>query len=381
MQTTPYDCAIIGGGVAGLSLAILLAQANQKVILFEKESFPFHKVCGEYISNESIPFLTSLGLDLNKQELPSIDKLLLSSPSGISIRCPLSIGGTGLSRYKLDHQLYTLAVDLGVDVRTKTKVEQVAFMSNLFEICTTNARFYTRTAIGAFGKNANIDVQLNRAFRATKDRNHYIAVKHHLYADFFDRTQVEMHNFSGGYCGLSAIEDNKVNMSYISQVRNLKKAGSIPQLEKTILAQNPHLKKYIEQGTFVFEKPLTISHLYFGMKDRTNDHMLLLGDAAGNIAPLSGNGMSMALQSAKLAYESLLPYLHQQTTVAAMEQHYAHQYYQAFSQRIWTAKQINRASLYAPWLTDATFCFLKLFPAIVKKGSAQLHGAVFHRTL
>lgn len=377
MKTVPYDCAILGGGVAGLSLAILLAQSDQKVILFEKEQFPFHKVCGEYISNESIPFLTSLGLNFNKQALPTMDKLLLTSPAGISIRCPLSIGGTGLSRYELDHQLYTLAVNLGVDIRTKTKVELVKFTTNLFEVSTANARFYARTAIGAFGKNANIDVQLKRTFRATKNRNHYIAVKHHLYADFFDRTQVEMHNFSGGYCGLSAIENNKVNMSYISQVQNLKKAGSIPQLEKTILAQNPHLKKYIEQGTFIFEKPLTISHLYFGMKDTTSDHLLLLGDAAGNIAPLSGNGMSMALQSAKLAYECLLPYLHQQSTLAEMEQQYAKQYSNAFSKRIWTAKQINRASLYNPLLTDVTFCFLKLFPAIVKKGSAQIHGDIF----
>ncbi|WP_410881309.1 NAD(P)/FAD-dependent oxidoreductase [Myroides sp. DW712] len=377
MDTTPYDCAIIGGGVAGLSLAILLAQSNQKVILFEKEQFPFHKVCGEYISNESIPFLTSLGINFSKQALPDIDKLLLTSPSGISIRCPLSIGGTGLSRYELDAQLYAIAVNQDVDVHTKTKVEQVKFDNNLFEVCTANERFYARTAVGAFGKNTNIDVQLKRTFRATKQSNLYIAVKYHIYADFFDRTQVEMHNFSGGYCGLSAIEDNKVNMSYISKVQNLKKAGSIPQMEKTILSKNPHLKQYLERGTFLFDKPLTISHLYFGMKNTTRDHLLLLGDAAGNIAPLSGNGMSMALQSAKLAYECLLPYLKQQSTWAEMEKQYTKAYYHTFSKRIWTAKQINRASLYTPLLTDITFSFLRLFPAIVKKGSAQIHGDVF----
>jgi flavin-dependent dehydrogenase len=52
LDNSEYDCAIIGGGVAGLSLAILLAKDLKKVILFEKESYPYHKVCGEYISNE-----------------------------------------------------------------------------------------------------------------------------------------------------------------------------------------------------------------------------------------------------------------------------------------------------------------------------------------
>ena len=53
----PYDVAIIGGGLAGLSLAIQCASQNVSVVLFEKETYPYHKVCGEYISLESQPFL------------------------------------------------------------------------------------------------------------------------------------------------------------------------------------------------------------------------------------------------------------------------------------------------------------------------------------
>src|SRR5690554_2895004 len=132
-RTNQYDCAIIGGGVAGLSLAILLAQSNKKVILFEKENFPFHKVCGEYISNESIPFLQSLGLNLRNQNLPEINQLLLSSPAGISIQCPLSIGGTGLSRYELDHQLFNIALNVGLKIRTKKKELTIIFKTNFFQ--------------------------------------------------------------------------------------------------------------------------------------------------------------------------------------------------------------------------------------------------------
>jgi len=57
-----FDIAIIGGGLAGLSLSIQCANAGYRTLLFEKETYPFHKVCGEYISNESFPFLEKLGV-------------------------------------------------------------------------------------------------------------------------------------------------------------------------------------------------------------------------------------------------------------------------------------------------------------------------------
>lgn len=372
-----YDCAIIGGGVAGLSLAILLARSDKKVILLEKENFPFHKVCGEYISNESIPFLQSLGVNLESRNLPKVNQLFLSSPSGIAIQCPLSIGGTGLSRYALDHELFIIAVDAGVEIRTQTKVVHVDFQNEVFQTHTATEIFHSRTAIGAFGKNTNIDVQLNRKIRATKESNLFIAVKYHIYADFFDQSRVEMHNFRGGYCGLSAIEDNKINMSYISNVHNLKREGGISNMEKNILSQNPHLKKYFDKGTFIFDKPLTISHLHFEIKDTVRNHILMLGDAAGNIAPLSGNGMSIALQSAKLSYQAILLYLNNELTLSEMENQYSIQYYQTFSNRIKTAKQINSLSLYSPQLTNLSFRFFSHFPNIVTKMSKQIHGDIF----
>jgi flavin-dependent dehydrogenase len=55
-----YDVAIIGGGLAGLTLSIQCANAGYNTILFEKETYPFHKVCGEYISLESYSFRETL---------------------------------------------------------------------------------------------------------------------------------------------------------------------------------------------------------------------------------------------------------------------------------------------------------------------------------
>src|SRR5687768_11448914 len=96
-----YDVAIIGGGLAGLAAAIQLSNQGHSIILFEKEKYPFHKVCGEYISLESWDFLCGLGLPLNEMDLPIIKRFILTSPNGKSFNTKLPLGGFGISRFKL----------------------------------------------------------------------------------------------------------------------------------------------------------------------------------------------------------------------------------------------------------------------------------------
>ncbi|MEP6465232.1 MAG: NAD(P)-binding protein, partial [Parafilimonas sp.] len=93
MQQAEYDIAIIGGGLGGLSLAILSANAGYKVVLFEKEQYPFHKVCGEYISLESYDFLSRLGLPLADWNLPIIKNLQVSDVYGKVYDFKLDLGG------------------------------------------------------------------------------------------------------------------------------------------------------------------------------------------------------------------------------------------------------------------------------------------------
>src|SRR4051812_4787267 len=104
-----YDVAVIGGGLAGLATAISCAKAGRSVILFEKETYPFHKVCGEYISLESKNFMLELGLPLESYHLPLVDTLELSSPDGTVITQKLPLGGIGISRFKIDDELAKIA--------------------------------------------------------------------------------------------------------------------------------------------------------------------------------------------------------------------------------------------------------------------------------
>ncbi len=122
-----YDVAIVGGGLAGLSLSILLARKGYRICVFEKETYPFHKVCGEYISMESWDFLVSLGLPLANWELPKIEQLIVTAPNGESITELLPLGGFGISRYKLDASLAASALKENVDLFENTNVNNIHF--------------------------------------------------------------------------------------------------------------------------------------------------------------------------------------------------------------------------------------------------------------
>ncbi len=116
MAGEPYDVIIIGGGLAGLSLAIQLAHSKRKVALFEREKYPFHRVCGEYVSMESWNFLERTGLHLSEMQLPRITELQVSSVTGITLHHSLLPGGFGISRFTLDASLAELAKEKGARI-------------------------------------------------------------------------------------------------------------------------------------------------------------------------------------------------------------------------------------------------------------------------
>src|ERR1700712_3685743 len=146
MNDKVFDCGIAGGGLAGLTLAIQLADADYSVILFEKEKYPFHKVCGEYISMESYDFLKRIGIPFSTMDLPMITEVKISSPNGNSLTRKLNLGGFGISRYTLDSTLADIAKNKGVILLEGTKVTDVVFEDDLFFIKTTQQTYRVKIA-------------------------------------------------------------------------------------------------------------------------------------------------------------------------------------------------------------------------------------------
>lgn len=375
---TTFDVAIIGGGLAGLALSIQCVKAGFTTILFEKEIYPFHRVCGEYISLESWDFLKALGLPVLEMRLPVISRLLVTAPNGNKIEHQLDLGGFGISRHLIDYELYKLAQAAGVIVKEGVKVDDIIYENNSFTIGSSIGNIQAAIAAGCFGKRSNIDVKWKRKFVMGKKKrlNNFIGVKYHIRTEWPDDL-IALHNFKDGYCGISKIEDGKCCLCYLTTSQNLKRnENSIAGLEENVLQANPHLKNILNNADKFFAEPVTIAQISFDRKKQVENHMLMIGDAGGMIAPLCGNGMSIALHGSKLAYQSIEKYL--QTTISReeMEIQYSRDWKSQFSKRLAMGRIIQQL-FGKKWVTNLFIAFLKPFPRFINYLVKQTHGKPF----
>ena len=136
-----------------------------------------------------------------------IQRFCFTSPSGRVLETDLDLGGFGISRYKLDYALYELAQKVGVKFVLGETVESVEFASEECRIKTSNKLdFSAKIVLGSFGKNSKMDKALDRDF--THKKSPYVGVKYHIRTDF-PQDLIALHNFKDGYCGISAIEEDK----------------------------------------------------------------------------------------------------------------------------------------------------------------------------
>ncbi|MCH6200147.1 NAD(P)/FAD-dependent oxidoreductase [Aquiflexum sp. LQ15W] len=331
------DIIIIGGGLGGLIAAHQLAKNGREVLLIEKKKYPFHRVCGEYISNEVKDFL--LKENLFPQEIgPSdINKFQLSSIKGNMANMPLDLGGFGISRYAFDLFLYQKASAEGVTFMLQTQVEEVGFEqkeNRFFLKLSRGSSLSANHVIGAFGKRSKVDKAMDRHFM--HQRSPFIGVKYHVKTDF-DPNTVALHNFEGGYCGLNQVESGIFNLCYLGSKEQLRHYGSIPEMEKEVLHKNPHLRQIFQNSEFLFDKPEVINEINFSPKQPVEDHILMVGDAAGLITPLCGNGMAIAIHTGKLAAEAIL--LNKERI--PIESQYRSQWDGIFKTRLWIGRKVQ----------------------------------------
>lgn len=370
MNPKDYDIVIVGGGLAGLCTALHLQKYDISILLIEKQQYPKHKVCGEYVSNEVLPYLDSLGFDPHAHGAVDITKFEISTREGDVIESELPLGGFGISRYALDKVLHD-------EVAKKTEVlhdtvSSVEFVNDAFTITTQNKReIQSRFVVGAFGKRSLLDKQLGRDF--INKRTHWMAVKAH-YEYNFPKDAVALHNFEGGYCGLSKTESGAVNACYLTTLKSFNKASGIEDFQEKVMSKNKKLKEFFKNARPLFEKPLTISQISFAKKSAVYNHIFMLGDSAGLIHPLCGNGMAMAIHSAKIFSELYLEEIHQKDSEReVLERAYQNSWKATFSERLRTGARIQRLLLND---TASVFAYkaISRFPSILPYVIRKTHG-------
>ncbi|MFV8344601.1 NAD(P)/FAD-dependent oxidoreductase [Flavobacterium sp. ZB4P13] len=365
------EVLIIGGGLAGLTAAIHLSKIGLQVTVIEKNEFPKHKVCGEYISNEVLPYFNWLDLNIADLNPTNITKLEFSTASGKTIKSVLPLGGFGISRYALDEYLYKKAIANGCEILLDS-VETVVFDKNEFTITTSNQTILkSEIVIGAFGKRSNIDQKLNRDF--IRKKSPWLAIKAH-YSGSFPNDLVGLHNFKGGYCGVSKVEKDRINICYLADYETFKQFKNIEEYQNKVVFQNPHLKAIFEKSNLLFEKPLTISQISFEKKQAVENHILMIGDTAGLIHPLCGNGMAMAIHSAKIVSELVTKYYTNEIEYRnELEEKYIQEWNFNFKKRLKTGRLLSNL-LQKQKLSVTLMCILIIFPFLLSKIIKKTHG-------
>lgn len=366
-----YDVVIIGGGLAGLSAAIHLRKHKFEVLLIEKNDYPKHKVCGEYISNEVLPYFNYLGIDVFTLGAKKITKFELSSSKNKLVTSDLEMGGFGISRYTLDNALFLKAKKLGVHVM-QDLVIGIQFSNDFFETETKSNEIVTsKIVVGAYGKRSSLDIKLDRDF--IKNKSPYLAVKTHVKGNFPEDV-VALHNFEGGYCGVSKVEDDSINLCYITDFEAFKKYKDIEEFQHRVIYKNKFLKSIFEQSEPVFEAPLTISQISFDNKSPVENHILMCGDSAGMIHPLCGNGMSMAIRSAQIASELIIDYLHNKIiSRELLEKKYVSAWNTAFGNRLKVGHMVAKVFSNNK-LADISIGILKMMPFFIPSIIKRTHG-------
>lgn len=372
-----YQVGIIGGGLAGLSLAIQISRRGHSVVLFEKSKFPFHKLCGEYLSRESIPFLSSLGFNPEEFGPAQIKQLKITNASGKELNQKLPLGGVGLSRWKMDKALAELAVKSGTILLENTLVKSTQYIDNEHIVSTTKDEYRCDVLISAFGKKSNLASKKRDQKQVSND---YLGIKYHARLKDYSEDLISIHNFKDGYCGVCRLEEDWVSICYLSHTQNLKKSdNSIASMQESILFKNKNIKEIFSAADFLYEKPLAVSNISFKKKHLVKNDILYVGDAAGLITPLCGNGMSMSLHASALLGPLILEFLNKRLSKEDLFNNYQRAWNSQFKSRMAVGRSIQKI-FRSEATADFGLTILNAFPYFNKKIISLTHGKDFHTT-
>ena len=301
-----YEVAIVGGGLAGSAAAITLAQAGRSVVLLEKESQAQHKVCGEFLSQEALLYLDALGLEVETLGAVPINYVRLAGRFGVS-EAPLPFASKALTRRTLDEELLRLAERAGATVLRGRRVLSLDREGEGWRLQLADETMVAaNTAFLATGK-----YDLRERPRPAGRQGDLIAFK--MYWRLAPEQaaalegHVELNLYRNGYAGLMPVEDGVANLCcLVKRAEYLRLGARWEHLLEAMQRDCPHLKQRLKGATPLLAKPLAISSIPYGFMRERSDGTWVLGDQAAVIPSFTGDGMSIALHSGRLAAEMYL---------------------------------------------------------------------------
>lgn len=297
------DALVVGAGLAGSAAACLLARAGKDVLLLERETRPHHKVCGEFLSVEAVAHLRQLGVDPLALGGVPIAKIRLIS-GRVEAEARLPFGAVGLSRHVLDEALIACAAKAGAEVERGVRVVEIDGSTAR----TNQGSYHAQHLLLATGK---LPVRQKGVDSPGRAADGFVGFKmHYRLAPSAARRlagTITLALFDESYAGLQMVEAGRANLCLVVRRSLLARIGGDWDALRGWLDANDALRELLADAEPLFERPLTIANLAYGMASPRPDNrsVLLLGDQWGMTASLTGDGMSIALRSAFIAARCL----------------------------------------------------------------------------
>jgi flavin-dependent dehydrogenase len=353
-----FDVLVIGGGPAGATSALLLARAGRKAALIEKTAFPRRKVCGEYIAPPAVAFLHSLGIPAEERV-----RRIAVWANNRSLQAPLPAPyASTLAREDLDTVLLEKAREAGATVFQPLKALALEKSSSGLICKTESVEIEARTVVAAHGswEPGALPTQHRRGEPKASD---LLAFKAHFRGAAFDAHTIALVPFPGGYGGVLQLDDGRATFACCLRrdaLEALREPGMAAgeSVFRHTLRTSTEFKNYFGnaklQGPWLASGPLRA-----GSRPLHRDGIFAAGNAAGEVHPLIGSGISMAMRSASILSPLLDAALRGEMTMDAAARAYEMQWRAEFARRLfWSScfvRLVGRASparlvAHAPWL-------------------------------
>jgi len=320
-----FDLAIIGGGPAGSAAAMAAAKSGGRVLLVERGQFPRHKVCGEFVSAESLGLLQELFGQESENLLaqaPLISRARLFFAGGV-FEAEISPAARSIPRFDLDAVLWEACQRSGVEAHAGAPVQAITADAP-FRIATARGCFEARAVINATGRWSNLTSEVRRGPTGGAK---WIGVKAH-FSERSSSNSVDLYFFDGGYCGVQPVRTAGNGSGPAVNACAMVRAEVASTLDG-VLQQHPALYER-SRGWTALTEPVRTSPLNFHAPEPVAKGMFQAGDAAAFVDPFIGGGISLALRTGALAAGCALSSLANEQALARYSQEYLRRFAHVF---------------------------------------------------